>query len=71
MKTSLDLIEECSDMTLDVLEEHLAKDDFDWGNLKSDLREKIGKYLFKETKRRPVILPIIMEGSSYQPEDEG
>ena len=67
MKTSLDLIEECSDITLDVLENHLDKKDFDWGDLKSDLREKIGKYLFKETKRRPVILPIIMEGSNYQP----
>ena len=67
MKTSLDLIEECSDITLDVLENHLDKKDFDWGDLKSDLREKIVKYLFKETKRRPVILPIIMEGSNYQP----
>lgn len=67
MKTSIDLISECSDMTLDILESHLASDQFDWGNLKSDLREKIGKYLFKQTKRRPVVLPIIMEASSYEP----
>ncbi|MGX7092645.1 ribonuclease J [Hutsoniella sourekii] len=67
MKTSIDLIQTCSDMTLDVLEEHLASDNFDWGDLKGDLREKLGKYLFKETKRRPVVLPIIMEASSYQP----
>ena len=40
--------------------------------LKNDLREKLGKYLFKETQRKPVILPIIMEASSYQPkEDKG
>lgn len=70
MKTSIDLIESCSDMILDVLEEHLEKDDFDWGELKGDLRERIGKYLFKETKRRPVILPIIMEASNYQTEEE-
>lgn len=68
MKTSIDLIEACSDMTLDILEEHLAKDNFDWGDLKGDLREKIGKYLYKETKRRPVVLPIIMEASGYQPD---
>ncbi|MBG9979789.1 ribonuclease J [Facklamia sp. DSM 111018] len=66
MKTSTDLIEACSDITLDVLDEHLASDDFDWGELKGDLREKIGKFLFKETKRRPVVLPIIMEASNYQ-----
>ncbi len=70
MKTSIDLIQECSDMTLDILEKHLADDNFDWGELKGDLREKLGKYLFKETKRRPVILPIIMEASSYQPEND-
>lgn len=67
MKASIDLIEACSDITLDVLESQLASDNFDWGNLKGELKEKIGKFLYKETKRRPVILPIIMEASSYQP----
>lgn len=65
MKTSIDLIQACSDMTLDILEEHLDSKHFDWNDLKSDLREKIGKYLFKETKRRPVILPMIMEASHH------
>lgn len=69
MKTSISLIESCSDITLDVLENHLASDDFDWNHLKSDLREKIGKYLYKETKRRPVVLPIIMDASSYDKKD--
>ena len=71
MKTSIDLIQTCSDMTLDILETHLSNDKkFDWGDLKSDLRGKIGKYLYKETKRRPVVLPIIMEASNYQLENE-
>ncbi|MGO1931288.1 MAG: ribonuclease J, partial [Ruoffia tabacinasalis] len=43
MKTSIDLIEACSDMTLDILEDHLNGDNFDWSELKGDLREKIGK----------------------------
>lgn len=70
MKTSTDLIESCSDMTLDVLEEHIGREDFDWSELKGDLRERLGKFLFKETKRRPVILPIIMEASNYQPQND-
>ena len=67
MKTSTDLIQMCSDITLDVLEDHIARDDFDWGELKGDLREKLGKFLFKETQRKPVVLPIVMEASAYQP----
>ncbi|WP_124057636.1 ribonuclease J [Vaginisenegalia massiliensis] len=70
MKASTDLIEACSDMTLEVLEKHLASDAFDWSELKADLREQIGKYLFKETKRRPVVLPIIMEASNYKPQEQ-
>lgn len=70
MKTSTDLIEACSDITLDVLEQHVSSDNFDWGELKGDLREKIGKFLFKETKRRPVVLPIIMEASNYKADKE-
>lgn len=70
MKTSIDLIEACSDLTLDILDEHLASDNFDWSELKANLREKIGKYLYKETQRRPVVLPIIMEASNYHPSDE-
>lgn len=69
MKTSTDLIQMCSDMTLDILEENIAGEDFDWGELKSELREKLGKFLFKETQRRPVVLPIIMEASAYQPKE--
>lgn len=70
VKTNFDLIEACSDMTLDILENHLERDDFDWGELKSDLRDQISKYLYKETKRRPVVLPMIMEASSYQRNDK-
>lgn len=70
MKTNIDLIAACSDLTLDVLEEHLASDNFEWGTLKADLRERISKYLYKETKRKPVVLPIVMEASGYQLPDE-
>ena len=67
VKSSIDLIESASDMTLDILDKHLASEEFDWAELKSDLREQVSKYFFKETKRRPVVLPIIMEASQYQP----
>ncbi len=32
-----------------------------WSHTKEDVRRKIGKFLFTKTKRKPVILPVIIE----------
>ena len=66
MKTSEDLIKESEEIARKVVEENLAKKDFEWATLKQEIRDSLSKYLFDQTKRRPVILPIIMEASSYQ-----
>ena len=34
---------------------------FDWTELKQDVRNAVEKYLYKETGRRPVVLPVVME----------
>ncbi len=33
----------------------------DWGKIKSGIKDSLGEYVWKKTKRRPMILPIIME----------
>ena len=33
----------------------------DWGKMKSAIKDSLGDFLWKRTKRRPMILPIIME----------
>ncbi len=33
----------------------------DWNNVKQKIREEIGKFLYKETERRPMILPVVIE----------
>ena len=33
----------------------------EWGAIKSNIRDALGRYLFDKTRRRPMILPIIME----------
>ncbi len=33
----------------------------DWGKIKTTTRDVLGEYVWKKTKRRPMILPIIME----------
>ena len=33
----------------------------EWSVIKNNVREALGRYLFEKTRRRPMILPIIME----------
>jgi len=33
----------------------------DWTSLKNGIKSRISEYLYQETKRKPMILPVIME----------
>ncbi len=33
----------------------------DWGKMKNVMKDSLGDYIRKKTKRNPMILPIIME----------
>ncbi len=33
----------------------------DWGKIKTEIKDSLGDFVWKETKRRPMIMPIIME----------
>ena len=66
MKTSEELLTEAQKIVTDVVEENLASDDFEWPRLKQEVRDALSRYLFDKTKRRPVILPMIMEASNYK-----
>ena len=33
----------------------------DWATIKGNLREDLKEYIFRKTKRNPMILPIIMD----------
>lgn len=63
IKASRDLIKESADTTSEIVEKHLHSDDFEWSKLKQDIRDRLSRYLFEQTKRRPVILPVIMEAN--------
>ena len=45
-----------------IVEKHLESNDFEW-KLKQRHPRSMGRYLFEQTKRRPVILPVIMEAT--------
>ncbi len=63
IKASRDLIKESAEATSEIVEKHLHSDDFEWSKLKQDIRDHLSRYLFEQTKRRPVILPVIMEAN--------
>ncbi len=63
VKASRDLMKESGTMIEEIVEKHLESNDFEWSKLKQDIRDQLGRYLFEQTKRRPVILPVIMEAT--------
>ncbi|MBM7641720.1 ribonuclease J [Streptococcus loxodontisalivarius] len=61
VKKSRDILRESADLVNTTVENYLAQDTFDWGELKSAVRDEVSKFLFEQTKRRPAILPVVME----------
>lgn len=61
VRESEKLIEESIDLVKEIIDKNISKDSFDWSSLKQDMRDSLNQYLFEKTKRRPMILPIIME----------
>lgn len=55
------LMDEARDKAREALESCLAANNTDWGALKGAVRDNLSRYLWEKTKRRPMILPIIME----------
>ena len=61
VRESEQLMEEASDIAREVIEKYVGKDTFEWTNIKQEIRDTLNQYLFQKTKRRPMIIPIIME----------
>lgn len=61
MRESEKLMEETKQISKDVLDGLLARNISDWSTLKSEIKSALNLYFNKETKRTPMILPIIME----------
>jgi ribonuclease J len=61
VKESDKLIDEATDIVLDEVTEALSDGNSDWGKLKGVVKDALSEYIWKKTKRRPMILPIIMD----------
>ena len=56
-----ELMEDATGVLEDTIEELQGRNVNDWGKIKQALRENLSSYIWQKTKRRPMILPVIME----------
>lgn len=61
VRESETLLEEATKIVAAIINQCLQTYMMEWSSLKSNIREALGQFLFEKTKRKPMILPIIME----------
>lgn len=61
VRESEELFEEATKLIQKIVEKYVNKETFEWTNIKQEIRETLSSYLYQQTKRRPMIIPIIME----------
>ncbi len=61
VKESEALMDELRQVAVDALESCQDRHVRDWSTIKSEIKGNLSGYLYKKTKRNPMILPVIME----------
>lgn len=61
VRESEELFEEANRIVTQTLTKCIEENIQDWSTLKNNVRDALGRYLYDMTRRRPMILPIIME----------
>ncbi|MBW6440914.1 hypothetical protein K0B03_02660, partial [Patescibacteria group bacterium] len=62
MKGSTGLIQETKTKISEIINKKTAPEhSANWSYVKDNIRDQIGQFLFTKTKRRPMILPVIIE----------
>ena len=61
MRESENLMDEAREVVEKALDKCLAKSITDWNKIKLEIRDSLNEFIWKRTKRNPMILPIIME----------
>jgi len=61
VRNSEELMDEMQSVLNHTMEYCMDRHVTDWGKIKTEVKDAIGDFVWKETKRRPMIMPIIME----------
>lgn len=61
VRESEGLLEEANRIVSSTLEKLMSENVNEWASLKTSVKDALGRFLYEQTRRRPMILPIIME----------
>jgi len=61
MRESEELITELRRIAYESIYDGLDRDYIDWAQLKNAIKDDLARYIYSRTKRRPMILPIILD----------
>ena len=61
VRESEDLMGQAKSVVEDAIDSCIDRRISDWGKMKGAIKDSLGDFLWKRTKRKPMILPIIME----------
>ncbi|MGB2762578.1 MAG: ribonuclease J [Minisyncoccales bacterium] len=62
LRESKPLLAATRKQVIDIINQAIVSEKtINWTNIKEEVREKIGKFLFQKTRRRPMVLPVIIE----------
>ena len=61
VRESEELMEEVRRIAVDAIDISLRRSGLDWFEMKNAIKDDITKYLYGKTKRKPMVLPIIMD----------
>src|SRR6185437_8220365 len=61
VRESEGLLEEANRIVTNTLTKLMNENVNEWASLKTNVKDVLGRFLYEQTRRRPMILPIIME----------
>jgi ribonuclease J len=61
VRESEGLLDEANKIVSNTLNRLMSENVNEWASLKTQVKEALGRFLYEQTRRRPMILPIIME----------
>ena len=61
VRESEELVKQIKEISYDSIQSSVDKNIFKWSEIKNNIRNDVGSFIYGKTKRKPIIVPIIME----------
>ena len=61
VRESEELVNQIKEISYDSIQTSIDKNIFKWSEIKNNIRNDVGPFIYSKTKRKPIIVPIIME----------